>query len=64
MRSQKPINSSIDDSMTHQSQQAMASMNQSHLNPRSEDKILITGDDVLIEYVERLIGCIKPIGET
>ena len=30
---------------------------------RREEKILITGDDVLIEYVDRLINTIKPLDE-
>ena len=31
---------------------------------RREEKILITGDDVLIEYVDRLINTIKPLDES
>jgi hypothetical protein len=33
------------------------------LSSKSE-KVLITGDDILIEYCERLMNCLKHINET
>lgn len=32
--------------------------------PQAESKVVITGDDVLIEYVKRLISCIKSMNES
>ena len=31
---------------------------------KKQDKILITGDDILIEYVERLMNALKQVSET
>ena len=31
--------------------------------PQAESKVVITGDDVLIEYVKRLIACVKSVVE-
>ena len=32
-------------------------------SPKSEERVLITGDDVLIEYVTRLFSALKMIKE-
>jgi hypothetical protein len=45
------------------SEAAAARIQSAHHGKRKDDKVLITGDDILIEYVSRVIPALKEVGE-